>query len=356
MTITDEALGQLLDPDPAPRRRLPGRRTWLVAAAVVGAVLVALAFAVGGWSGGGSGGNSARTLAPTHLYGGSAAVKSTPVPAPQLAGGVTAAGGAVAGSVQGGVTNGADESVPSTVPADVGDKVVKTGEMDLEVGKGQVPHTLDRLIALATVNRGFVAESHSSDGTTPSGSVTLRVPVQSFDATLTSVRALPGKVVSQQTAGEDVTSKYVDLQARIHSLTATRSSFERLLSRATTIGDTLAVQSRITNVQTQIEQLQGQLRVLSDQATFGTLTVTVAEKGKAAVVTKPHHASGMSRAIHRSVDRFVNGVEAIVGVLGPLLLAALLAGLAWLVGRFTYRRVVPSRSVSAGSVSAGSSE
>jgi hypothetical protein len=166
----------------------------------------------------------------------------------------------------------------------------------------------------------------------------LRIPVQAFDDTLTSVRQLPGKVTSQQTAGEDVTSKYVDLQARIHSLSATRSAFERLLSRASTIGDTLAVQSRITNVQTQIEQLQGQLRVLGDQATYGTLTVTVAEKGKAAV-TPPHHASGMSKAVHRSVDRFVNGIEAIVGIIGPLLLVALFAGLAWLVGRFAYRRV-----------------
>ena len=181
----------------------------------------------------------------------------------------------------------------------------------------------------------------------PSGSVTLRIPVQAFDATVTAIRHFDGKVVSQQTAGEDVTSKYVDLQARLHSLTATRSSFERLLARATTIGETLEVQSRITDVQTQIEQLQGRLRVLNDQTTYGTLTVTVAEKGKAPVVAKVHHRSGMSAAFHRSLDRFVNGVEAIVGIIGPLLLAVLLGGLAWLVARFAYRRVVTSREASA---------
>jgi hypothetical protein len=337
MTITDEALGHLLDPAPNNGRRMPGRRTWLVAAAVAGVLLVVVAFAIGG----GNKNNSARTSQPliaSPSGGDSGAAKSAPVPQPATAG---AAAGGVAGSTTAGgagVVNGFNEAAPpSLVPGDVGAKVVKTGEMDLEVAKGQVPHTLDRLIGLATVKRGFVAESHSSDGGTPSGSVTLRIPVQAFDDTLTSVRQLPGKVTSQQTAGEDVTSKYVDLQARIHSLSSTRSAFERLLSRATSIGDTLAVQSRLTNVQTQIEQLQGQLRVLGDQATFGTLTVTVAEKGKAAVT--PHHASGMSQAVHRSVDRFVNGIEAIVGIIGPLLLVALLAGLAWLVGRVAYRRI-----------------
>ena len=334
MTITDEALGQLLDPAPKPRRRLPGRRTWLAIAAVAALLLVVVAFAVGG-------GNNSPKTSTSDLFSGSAggAVKTAPLPQPAAAGaGTSSASGAVAGGPAG-ATSGASQSVPSTVPGDVADKVVKTGEMDLEVAKGQVPHTLDRLMGFATVRRGFVSESHSSDSGTPSGSVTLRVPVQTFDDTVAAVRQLPGKVVSQQTAGEDVTSKYVDLQARIHSLSATRSSFVRLLSRASTIGDTLAVQSRITDVQTQIEQLQGQLRVLNDQATYGTLTVTVAEKGKAVVVAKPHHASGMSKAFHRSVDRFVNGIEAIVGILGPILLVALLAGLAWLVARFAYRRL-----------------
>ena len=340
MTITDEALGQLLDPAPKPRRHLPGRRTWLVIAAAGALLLVVVAIAVGG------GGDASRTTSPANLFSGDAgAVKSAPVPQPAAGGGAQAATGSVAGPAgsagAGAVTSGGGSvaSVPSTVPGDVGAKVVKTGEMDLEVAKGQVPHTLDRVMGFATVRRGFVAESHTSAGSTPSGSVTLRIPVQAFDDTVAAVRQLPGKVVSQETAGEDVTSKYVDLQARIHSLVATRSAFQRLLARATTIGDTLEVQSRITEVQTQIEQLQGQFRVLNDQATYGTLTVTVAEKGKVAVATKPRHESGMSKAFHRSVDRFVNGVEAIVGIIGPVLLVALLAGLAWLVARFTFRRL-----------------
>jgi hypothetical protein len=307
----------------------------LLAVAAVAVVVVLLAFLVGGGShntntalhseSGGSGDSAGSSASGTANAPNAAAAAGAKQLAPAVPGAVTAPGAP------------SGPAAPA-VPVDTVTKVVKTGEMDLAVDKGQVAHTIDRLIALAALERGYVSDSHSSAGQSPSGSVTLRVPVQSFEATVTQVRGLPKtRVVSQQTAGEDVTSKYVDVQARLRSLVTTRSTYERLLGQANTIEETLAVQARITDVQTQIEQLQGELRVLNDQTSFGTLAVTVDEGAtKAAPV---HHQSGMSKAFHRSLDRFVNGIEAIVGILGPLLLVALLLGLAFAVGGLVYRRV-----------------
>jgi hypothetical protein len=45
------------------------------------------------------------------------------------------------------------------------------------------------------------------------------------------------------------------------------------MDKATTIGDILAVQQRLTDVQGQIEELSGQLAGLTDQAAYSTLTV-----------------------------------------------------------------------------------
>ena len=306
---------------PPSRSWRPSRRTAVVAAGAILVLIVVVAIAIGGGGGGGGGSSS----------GGSAATSS--IGAPSAAGGARAprplpAVGSGSGSAPG---------VPAVVPASSGAKVVKTGEMDLQVAKGLVPHTVDRLTAIATLQRGYVADSHTSEGSDPSGSVTLRVPVGSFESTVVLVRQLQAKVLSQQLAGDDVTGHYVDLQARLRSLQATRAAFERLLARATTIGDTLAVQNRITDVQTQIEELQGELRVLGDQTSYGTLTVSVSER--ASTPPKPTHRSGMSAAVHRSVDRFVRGIEAIVGILGPVLLVVLLAGLGWVLVRLGYRVV-----------------
>jgi hypothetical protein len=334
MTLTDDRISNVQDePTSTPPSRRFGLRAWLIAVATVVVVVVLLAFLVGG---GGSNNSDTASLGKSAGSGDSSAATTSNAS--------NAAG--VAGLKQLAPADASRPAVPGapaapgapTQPIDTVSKVVKTGEMDLTDDKGQVAHTIDRLIALAALERGFVADSHSSEGQSPSGAVTLRVPVQSFEATLTQVRDLPKtKVVSQQTAGEDVTNKYVDQQARVRSLVATRTTYERLLAQANSINDTLAVQSRITDVQTQIEQLQGELRVLGDQTSYGTLAVTVDEGPTK--VAPVHHQSGMSEAFHRSLDRFVNGIEAIVGILGPLLLVALLLGLGLAVGSLVYRRV-----------------
>lgn len=223
----------------------------------------------------------------------------------------------------------------------VPDKIVKTGELDLQVSKGQVGHTLDQLTGLATLERGYIADSRTSEGgLAPSGEVTLRIPVAAFDDTVKRARTIQGvKVLGLQTSAKDVTSKYVDLKARINALQKTRSTYLTILAKATTIGETLAVQQHITDVQSQIEQLQGQKKLLASQAALSTLTITVDQKIVTPQAKPVHHKSGLHRAFDRSVSRFVRGIEAIIGIIGPLLLVALIVGLGWIAARFGYRRL-----------------
>jgi hypothetical protein len=352
MTLTDDRTANGIDArstyDSDDRSR-PTLRRALLALVAVAILVILVALVVGGSSPDHSSTAAKPAIANTFAGGGGTGAPANLAPGP--VGGESAAAGGTVSSGAGSSDSQALAAPPApaavaqapTTPVDPITKVIKTGEIDLQVDKHQVPHTIDKLIALAKLENGFVADSHSSDGADPSGSVTLRVPVQSFEATITEVRThVPGKVLEQQTAGEDVTSKYVDVQARLHSLQTTRATYERLLSHANTIGDILAVQSRISDLQTQIEQLQGELRVLNDQTTYGTLTVTVSEAGTVVKTPAVHHQSGMSKAFHRSLNRFVHGIEAIIGIIGPLLLVALLAGLGYLVFRAVSRRFGPS--------------
>lgn len=318
-------------PHPRRRRPRPTRAQWLIAVAAAAVLFVVIALAVGSHGGAGSGAPGAERSSGAFVTA-----------APEAA---TAGGGATADSTSAAAVGapssagGETRQSRSLVPAPAGDsaKVVKTGQLELQVPKGRVVTTVDRLTALAAQERGYVADSSTSQGGgDPSGRVALRVPAASFDDALGHARAL-GKPLSEQTSGEDVTAKYVDLQARIHALQATRSTYLSILSKATTIGETLAVQQQVTDVQTQIERLQGELKVLNDSAAYATLDVTVDQPARPATVA--HHASGFSRAVDRSVSRFVHGVEAIIGVIGPILLAFILVALGWLVARVAYRRL-----------------
>ena len=87
-----------------------------------------------------------------------------------------------------------------------------------------------------------------------------------------------GKTSNVSTKATDVTGQYVDLQAQITALQASRQQYLTILAKATSIGDILAVQEQLDSIQSQIEQLQGQLQVLTSETSYSTLNVTVNER------------------------------------------------------------------------------
>ncbi len=219
-------------------------------------------------------------------------------------------------------------------------KIEQTGTMTLTVGRGKLSRTVTQLTALAGADGGFVANSQTQSGPasggTPSGSVTLQVPVQNFATVLTHAESL-GRVSDLTTKATDVTGQYVDLQSRITALQASRQQYLTILAKASTVGDVLAVQDQLNAIQSQIEQLQGQLQLLTSQTSYSTLTVAIDERSPAPA-PGPLPESGVVRAWHASVGGFVTGVEGVIRIAGPLLFALLLLGVVFAAGRVLWRR------------------
>jgi Domain of unknown function (DUF4349) len=219
-------------------------------------------------------------------------------------------------------------------------KVEQTGSLSLIVGRGNLSRSMAELTNLAAAYGGFVANSGTqtgaATGSTPSGSVTLQLPVDSFATVLHDAQAL-GKTSDLTTKATDVTGQYVDLQSRITALQASRQQYLTILAKATTVGDVLSVQQQLDTIQSQIEQLQAQLQLLTSQTSFSTLTVTVNERPPA---PRPASvpASGLVRAWHTSIGGFVAGVDGVIGVAGPLLFALLFLGAVLAGGRAVWRR------------------
>jgi hypothetical protein len=227
-------------------------------------------------------------------------------------------------------------STPALTPQDSA-KVIKTGSLDLQVEKGAFDSTLSTITAKVTGLRGYVADSTTASADrSRSGTITVRVPADSFDELLGDLRRL-GEVKGQTEKGTEVTAQYTDLQARLAAQVATRDRLDAVLAKASNVQDILSVQDRITQVQTQIEQLQGQLRVLDDQTAMGTLAVSVSEPGaKPVVVPNPDDrtiGSSFSEARHH----FGNGLEAVIawsgGAAAVLLVLLVLGALGWLAWR-----------------------
>jgi hypothetical protein len=222
-------------------------------------------------------------------------------------------------------------------------RIEQTGSLDLTVAKGAVSATVARLDALAGANDGFVASSQTHSGTSggaPSGTVTLEIPVASFSAALQGAEAL-GKVSQLTTNATDVTAQYVDLQSQITALEASRQQYLTIMTRASSIGDVLAVQAQLDSLQSQIQQLQGQLAVLGSETDYSKLTIGVGE-----TAAPPHHhraaaaaPSGLAKAWHDSVHGFVAGTEGLIRIAGPALFALLCLAVVLLGGQLFWRRL-----------------
>jgi hypothetical protein len=213
--------------------------------------------------------------------------------------------------------------------------VVQTAQLALQVPPGKVPAALDRLANIPTGLGGYVAESRSDEGVAPAtGTITLRVPVTAYPTASAQARAV-GHVTGGSSQAQDVTGQYVDLGARISALQQTRATYLTLLSKANSIGDTLAVQQQIQDVQTQIEQLQGQQKLLADTSDLATIAVTVSETG--AVRSGPPSTSGFGSAFHHAVSGFTTGLKALIAISGPLLFGLLIVAFVVLLARGLYR-------------------
>lgn len=233
-------------------------------------------------------------------------------------------------------------AVPSLPSGEVGQstKIEQTGSLSLVVARGALTKTMTDLTFLATSYNGFVASSQTQAGLgggTPGGSVTLEVPVDSFTNVLMKAQSL-GKTAALSTKATNVTAKYVNLQAQVTALQASLQQYLTIMTKATTIGDILAVQTHINTIQSQIQQLQTQEQVLTKETAYSTLTVMVNEKTVPVPVAAQYHQSGLAKAWDGSVHGFVEAVEGLIRVAGPTLFVLLCIGTIIVGARFGWRR------------------
>jgi hypothetical protein len=317
-------------------RIMDHRRLVIVGAAAALLLVSAAAVAVLASRGSSSSGSSSGPAASALLQPGSDTLGKT---GPSLGGSTNSVAGeaGVAHSVAGVATAAPAPQIASDVsPLDPQRFLVRTGEMSMTVAPGKVPEAAARIVGLTSGYGGYVLTSQVSttDSTAaPFADLTVRVPANAYDAAIQRFGAL-GRVQGVQTNAADVTGQYVDLRARLAEARRVDQRLLGFLARTNTVTEALAVQARIDATELKVEQLAGQVKALHEQVSYGTLTVSVTERGAHHVTS---HRHGFVAALAASWRRIVAGFEAIVIGLGAILpfavLLAALAVAAWYAAR-----------------------
>jgi hypothetical protein len=252
-------------------------------------------------------------------------------------GSADAAARRVQGSAQSSDEAQAEPIPPLPLPGS-GDKVIKTAQLSLRLPDGQFQDRFGKAGSVAEQFGGIVAASSTSetDGEVVSGSVTIRIPSDKFEAAKRELMKL-GELSGEDSSTQDVTGEFVDLEARLRHARAREGFFLSLIQRAESVSDLIQIQQQLSDVQLEIEQIQGRLQLLEDQTSFSTITVRLFEPGAGPEPAR----SALGRALAEAIEGFKTVVGGLVVAVGWILPVALLA-LAGLIGWRIFRRPRPS--------------
>ena len=142
-------------------------------------------------------------------------------------------------------------------------KIIYTGVF--VVGVYDIEKSQKDVIARLKDSGGYIERQTSE-------ALVIRVPAEKFND-FTGLIEKVGRVYSKNIQAEDITEQYYDVELRLKTRKEYLDSLKNLLDQAGKLEEKLAVQREIASVITEIEQLEGRMRVLSSLISFSTITI-----------------------------------------------------------------------------------
>lgn len=106
--------------------------------------------------------------------------------------------------------------------------------------------------------------------------MTIRVPEDKLDAFMNQLDST-GTVTSATESTEDVTLQYTDIEAHKKALKTEYDRVMELLGKAETMDQILALESKLSDLRYQIDSYESQLKVMDNQITYSTVSLTLRE-------------------------------------------------------------------------------
>lgn len=234
----------------------------------------------------------------------------------------------------------ANESRPSGESGELlaleGRKLIRDAELSIQ--------TLEFDTLISELNRrtaelgGYVESSSVSGrsyyetGTLRRANVVLRIPAERLDDFLGALNEICNITDSSEKV-QDVTSQYVDIEARLASLRTEYDALLDLLSKAESLDNILTLQERLSEVRYKIESYEAQKRSFDGRIAYSTVTLSIREVERETVTEKESFSKEVGRRFSESLSDIGSGFTRFA---------------AWLLGEFP--RIVLTLAIIAAAV------
>ena len=237
----------------------------------------------------------------------------------------------------------ADKQVPQSRP-----QLVKTAEIVIVVKS--IDDTLRQASQIVRQQQGDILglqDDKPENGSRQTASMKIRVPQNRLETTIDALAKL-GTVQRRNLTAEDVTDQLVDFQARLRNLRQTENSLLEIMKRSGSVGDVLKVSQELSKVRESIEQIDAQLKSLTNRVAYSTISLQL----EAAVSsTTPQQPLGLqvqdtwNNATHSVGELTTDLIRLMIWLLAYSPYLLLFGGTAWLsYTRLKKQRTQPATS------------
>ncbi len=186
-------------------------------------------------------------------------------------------------------------SIMPVPPYDSGDKtnaltadrkLVKKGEISLNVTS--IDEFKNKVNELAGKYKGYIYSSNLNENTGYRYlNIVIKVESENFDAALNELGTL-GRVQSSSMNVNDVTTQFMDIEARLKTLKVKEQTLTSLLAKAERIEDILNIENNLQYTRQEIEFNEGQLNILKNSTNYSEIYV-YANDNKGLDTTQPQN-------------------------------------------------------------------
>jgi len=221
----------------------------------------------------------------------------------------------------------------NTADQGVGTKIIKTGQVTIEVS--QVPAAIDRVRDIAVSNGGYLSSSnvYTSTNDRKTGYAMIRIPAGQFDIVMQALAPL-GKVLSSSEQRSDVTEQYIDLTIQNESYHTQLDNYYRLMGKADKVEDIIKIQAQIDQITLSLNQIEGRLRYLNSQIDLSTITVSLQEPEPVGGET----GFNIITAINEGIAGFFGMIAAIIVIVFSLIPLIIIVAIAYAAYRWHKKR------------------
>lgn len=141
--------------------------------------------------------------------------------------------------------------------------------------------------------------------------ITCRIPTASLDEFLSSLDAV-GESVARSESSEDISMQYFDVETRLNGQKALRDRLQAMIASAESIEDMIGIESKLSEVQSEIEYMEGQLKGWNSRISYSTVRLSlseVADKNAMKPINPTTLADRIKTSFTASINTFLTFLE-----------------------------------------------